>query len=83
MNEKIITENVFPPIPTRQFDWCAWFDGHEESGPYGWGVSKDKAIAELLQTQGLSPDRSCSYCGRFPQAVKGCGVAGCPIGEDA
>ena len=83
MTEKIITENVYPPIPTRRFDWCAYFDGHEEHGPYGWGPTERSATAELLQTQGLSPEGKCIFCGRDPDTAHGCSVAGCPIGEDA
>lgn len=44
---KIVTERVFPPIPLRQFDWCAWFDGEEEHGPQGWGRTEHDAIADL------------------------------------
>ena len=28
---KIITRNVYPPIPDRRFDWCAYHDGDEEN----------------------------------------------------
>lgn len=47
-DRKIITENVFPPIPTREFDWCAYFDGEEERGHYGYGDTKQAAINDLL-----------------------------------
>lgn len=45
---KVRTENVYPPIPLRQFDWCAWLDGDEEAGPRGWGRTEQEAIAELM-----------------------------------
>ena len=45
---KIRTENVFPPIPTRLFDWCATYDGYEPGDPIGWGATKDAAIKDLL-----------------------------------
>lgn len=48
---KIITTFVYPPIPLRQFDWVAYRDGTEESGRYGYGPTKDKAIAELLMLE--------------------------------
>lgn len=46
---KIVTSNVYPPIPIRQFDWCAHFDGDEECGPYGWGETEADAISDLKQ----------------------------------
>jgi hypothetical protein len=46
---KIITTHVYPPIPWRQFDWSAHYDGEEEDGPYGWGATPEKAVAELKE----------------------------------
>jgi hypothetical protein len=45
---KIKTDYVRPPIPTKQFDWVAWLDGHEELGSE-YGPSRDIAVANLLQ----------------------------------
>jgi hypothetical protein len=45
---KIITSHVYPPIPCRQFDWCAYRDGEEEQGNYGWGHTEAAAIRDLL-----------------------------------
>jgi hypothetical protein len=43
-----MTNNVYPPIPVRDFDWCAWYaDEGEEAGRYGWGSSEVAAIADL------------------------------------
>ena len=44
---KIITRNVYPPIPNRNFDWCAYHDGDEENGRYGWGSTETEALADL------------------------------------
>jgi hypothetical protein len=44
--EKIVTENVYPPIPIRQFDWAAHYDDPE--GPVGWGATREAAIADLI-----------------------------------
>lgn len=44
---KIITSYVCPPIPVRNFDWCAYEDGREEEGNYGWGTTEAEAIADL------------------------------------
>jgi len=43
----IVTTYVFPPIPVRTSDWCAYRDGDEEKGEYGWGRTKGEAIADL------------------------------------
>ena len=45
---KIRTEYVYPPIPTRLFDWCATYDGYEPGEPIGWGGTKESAIRDLL-----------------------------------
>lgn len=43
---KIITTNVFPPIPMRAFDWSAHFENREE-GPYGFGATEAEAVSDL------------------------------------
>ena len=40
---------INPPIPVRSFDWMAWIDGQEESGPVGYGATKDKALLDLAE----------------------------------
>ena len=44
---QIIQQPVYPPIPTNAFDWCAYYDGEEEAGNYGWGATKEAALADL------------------------------------
>jgi hypothetical protein len=43
----IKTSYVCPPIPLCGFDWCAFEDGHEEDGPFGYGATAMEAIADL------------------------------------
>lgn len=43
---KIVTDNIFPPIPSRQFDWLAHYDDPE--GPTGYGPTEQDAIDDLL-----------------------------------
>lgn len=45
---QIITHFVNPPIPYRQFDWCAYFDGEEEIGDYGYGRTEEEAVNDLI-----------------------------------
>lgn len=47
---KIITVHVYPPIPFRGADWCAYFDGDEE-GPRGFGETEQQAINDLLEDE--------------------------------
>lgn len=48
----IVADFVNPPVPSRQFDWCAFYEGDEEKGEYGWGVTREAAIADLLENYG-------------------------------
>ena len=52
---KIVTTHVYPPIPDRRFDWCAYRDGQEE-GNTGWGKTEKEAIADLLETEELEKE---------------------------
>ena len=40
---------IYPPIPARAFDWCAYFDEEEEDGPHGYGKTPEHAVAELVE----------------------------------
>lgn len=55
---KIITKYNPPPIPRRDFDWCAYVDGQEENGKYGWGYTKAEAISDLFEIC----DITCTTC---------------------
>ena len=50
-NSKIVTGYVCPPIPWRAYDWAAYRDGEEESGPYGYGATEAEAIANLKEIE--------------------------------
>lgn len=47
--KRIVTHNVYPPIPIRQFDWSATLDGYDEGDPIGWGATEAEAIADLRE----------------------------------
>jgi hypothetical protein len=45
----IRTEHVFPPIPRRDWDWCAYdADNYEPGMPVGEGPTEFAAIVDLL-----------------------------------
>jgi hypothetical protein len=46
---KIITGIVFPPIPVRQFDWSAVFEGYEPGMHVGYGPNEEAAKADLIE----------------------------------
>jgi hypothetical protein len=53
---RVITSHVHPPIPTTQFDWCAYREGEEELGNYGWGATERAAIFNLYYEEGIYDD---------------------------
>ena len=50
--DKIVTTWVFPPIPTRRFDYAAYYDGDEPndngSMAHGSGRTAPEAVLDLL-----------------------------------
>jgi hypothetical protein len=44
---KVITTYVRPPVPTTQYDWCAYIEDQEETGPYGRGATEVEALKDL------------------------------------
>ena len=48
----IATHFIYTPIPMRQFDWCAYYDGTEpdDDGNFqaGYGKTENAAIKDLL-----------------------------------
>lgn len=54
MQKKIVTSYVNPPIPIRSYDWCAFRDGEEENGGYGYGKTEQEAIDDLLENEHLN-----------------------------
>lgn len=54
---RLVTSNIFPPIPDRRFDWCAHYDGEEEAGSYGYGATEAEAIADFNENYREDHDR--------------------------
>jgi hypothetical protein len=56
---KIIAHPTLQPTPRREWDWCAYIDGHEESGPVGYGKTEQEAVEDLqawLEPAQFSPN---------------------------
>ncbi len=50
--ENIVTNFWAKPIPPRQFDWSATFDGYEGGDPIGYGRTEQDAINDLIDQVG-------------------------------
>jgi hypothetical protein len=50
---KIVTDFIYPPVPSRQFDWCAVTDNYDGADggnePIGYGPTEAAAIADLIE----------------------------------
>jgi len=53
---KIVTHHIFPPIPIRTHDWCAYYEGEEERGGYGYGRTEAEAIHDFLDNHGFEDE---------------------------
>lgn len=60
---KIITEHVLPPIPLRDYDWCATLDGWEPGDVVGSGRTEREAIDDLLDKIEEGEVESAEVCG--------------------
>ena len=74
---KIATSYRAKPIPLRQFDWTAWYDGDEPNDAGGMrtgsGRTQEDAIANLLSNH----PPSCVDCGGKGSAIPGIECATC------
>lgn len=80
---RIITDHVFPPIPERSMDWCAFFDGQEEKTRWqGWGPTEAAAIADLHERLAGYDEVFCGRCGEIVPfgADEGCRDPSCAAG---
>jgi hypothetical protein len=48
MSVKIVTDFMYPPIPIRQFDWQAIYDGDEPNDAGGMDVGHGRTEAEAI-----------------------------------
>jgi hypothetical protein len=46
---KIVTENIRPPVPSRRWDWVAYFDNYDDGDPIAYGATEDEAIVNLME----------------------------------
>jgi hypothetical protein len=45
----IVTSYIYPPVPDRNYDWAATYDGYEPGDPIGYGKTEAEAILDLLE----------------------------------
>lgn len=74
---KIATSYWAKPIPPRQFDWSAWYDGDEPNDAggmrIGYGRTQDDAVRDLIDNH---PPR-CVDCGGKGGILPGIECATC------
>lgn len=46
---KIITNEIYPPIPIRDYDWEAVWEDYDESDVIGYGKTEQEAIDNLIE----------------------------------
>ena len=79
---KIITTDVYPPIPVRNLDWQAHYEGEEdEQMDVGHGVTEEDAIRDLMINHPRSGN-PCPNCGKPFWDGDTCSKGGCPMGGD-
>ena len=44
---RVIIEHIYPPIPDRSTDYCAYLDGYEPGELIGYGRTAADATADL------------------------------------
>lgn len=48
MRKPIVVDYIHPPIPNRNFDYTAYFDGYEPGDAIGYGPTAEDAVRDLL-----------------------------------
>jgi hypothetical protein len=48
MRKVLVTSCICQPIPDRSYDWCAYPEGEEEAGNYGYGATEVEAVLDYL-----------------------------------
>lgn len=54
---KIVIYHLPPPIPLRDMDFVAFYDGEEEAGHYGYGATPVEALADFLTNYAEDHDK--------------------------
>lgn len=56
---RILISCLYPPIPIRTCDYCAWVDGNEE-GIRGFGPTAASALLDLAEQMLDKEDSECT-----------------------
>jgi hypothetical protein len=48
-DDELITSNIRPPIPLRDYDWCAFRHGYEPGDTIGYGETEEAAINDFYE----------------------------------
>ena len=50
---RIVTSPTHSPLPARQHDWCAHYEGQEEAGNYGYGATAAEAVQDFIENSAI------------------------------
>jgi hypothetical protein len=45
----LVTSHIHPPIPLRDYDWCAFRQGYEPGDLIGYGETEEEAINDFYE----------------------------------
>jgi hypothetical protein len=48
-DDDLVTSNIHPPIPLRDYDWCAFRQGYEPGDTIGYGETEEAAINDFYE----------------------------------
>lgn len=65
----LVVTCVCPPIPIRQFDWRVYEDGREEAMDYGYGATREEAVADFFEQYGEEEDAPLAIAAAAPYRV--------------
>jgi hypothetical protein len=65
----LVVDFIYPPIPTRAFDWCVYEDGREEAMEYGYGATREAAVADYFEQYGEEEDEPLAIAAAAPYRV--------------
>ena len=51
MKKKIITRHIYPPIPSRDYDWEATREDYDEGDLIGYGRTMEEAVNDLIELE--------------------------------
>lgn len=58
---QVTVDYIYPPIPLRNFDWCAYDENYEPGCPIGYGRTLREALEDYEEMYELKYDETPTY----------------------